>query len=163
MSDTQTSVVLPIPTPGSLPKAELSAQEVFERVGGAENGGIEAFAALADVFYAGVESDPLLRPMYPEGAEALAEARENLALFLMQYFGGPAIYAEKRGHPRLRMRHFPFTIGEAERDAWLRHMNAAVASVPAFTRAGVDDLMLGYFANAARFLQNRASAVQLGK
>jgi hemoglobin len=129
----------------------LTPGDVYAAVGGDENGGPEAFAALADAFYAGVEADPLLRPMYSEGD--LAEARENLALFLMQYFGGPAVYAEKRGHPRLRMRHLPFVIGAAERDAWLRHMDAALGAVPAF--APVAPVLRRYFGDAARFLQNR--------
>lgn len=132
-------------------KTAFEAQNVYALVGGDEGGGPEAFAALTDAFYAGVEADPVLRPLYPESD--LAEARENLALFLMQYFGGPALYAEKRGHPRLRMRHFPFEIGAAERDAWLRHMGAALEAVPAF--APFVPLMRRYFEDAAHFLQNQ--------
>jgi hemoglobin len=71
----------------------------------------------------------------------------------MQYFGGPALYAEKRGHPRLRMRHFPYAIGPAERDAWLTQMNAALDAVPAF--ALVSEILRNYFRDAAHFLQNR--------
>jgi hemoglobin len=133
-----------------VPKA--SPQEIYALVGGDDNGGPEAFGQLVDRFYEGVEKDPILRPMYPP--EDLAEARENLALFLIQYFGGPAIYAMKRGHPRLRMRHVPFTIDAAARDAWLAHMTAALESVPAF--APHADIMRQYFTEAARFLQNRA-------
>jgi hemoglobin len=136
-----------------LPNAELTMGEVYNALGGDDNGGPEAFAALVDAFYDSVENDPLLCPMYPADAEGMAEAREKLALFLMQYFGGPAIYAEKRGHPRLRMRHFPFAIGPAERDAWLRHMNTAIDSVPAL--APVAPLLRRYFTDAAHFLQNR--------
>jgi hemoglobin len=132
---------------------EWTMGEVYAALGGDEGGGPEAFAALVDAFYDGVENDPLLRPMYPLDSEGMAEARENLALFLMQYFGGPAIYAEKRGHPRLRMRHFPFAIGASEREAWLRHMNAAIDAVP--TLAPVAPLLRRYFMDAARFLQNR--------
>jgi hemoglobin len=47
-------------------------------------------------------------------------------MFLEQYWGGPRTYSDQRGHPRLRMRHFPFTIGPVERDAWLRCMRIAV-------------------------------------
>ena len=61
--------------------------------------------------------------MYPED---LTESKAHLALFLMQYWGGPRDYSEQRGHPRLRMRHVPFVIGSAEAEAWLRHMTAAV-------------------------------------
>jgi len=126
-------------------------QEIFGRLGGDEGGGPEAFAALVDAFYSGVAGDPLLRPMYPEGD--LADARERLALFLMQYFGGPTIYSEQRGHPRLRMRHFPFAIDAAARDAWLRHMSAALDAVPAL--APYREQMRRYFTEAAHFLQNR--------
>lgn len=132
-------------------RVALEPASVYGAVGGDENGGPEAFAALVDRFYDGVESDPILRPLYPD--EDLADARERLALFLIQYFGGPAAYAEARGHPRLRIRHFPFSIGAAERDAWLRHMNAALGATPAF--AEVAPVMRSYFHQAAHFLQNR--------
>ena len=61
--------------------------------------------------------------MYPED---LTDSKAHLALFLMQYWGGPRHYSEQRGHPRLRMRHAPFAIGTAQADAWLRHMTDAV-------------------------------------
>ncbi len=87
-------------------------------------GGEEAFTRLARRFYEGVAADPVLRPMYPEAD--LGPAEERLRLFLMQYWGGPSTYSEQRGHPRLRMRHFPYRIGAEERDRWLTHMRAAV-------------------------------------
>jgi len=77
--------------------------------------------------------------LYPD--EDLADAAEHLTLFLIQYWVGPSTYNEKRGHPRLRMRHQPFAIGQAERDAWLGHMRAAVESldlVPAVRKAMID-------------------------
>lgn len=92
---------------------------LFEAIGGEP-----AFRRLVDEFYAGVATDPLLRPMYPE--EDLGPAADRLTLFLMQYWGGPNTYSSQRGHPRLRMRHAPFRIGPAERDAWLLHMRRAV-------------------------------------
>jgi hemoglobin len=97
------------------------AQEVtfFEAVGGEET-----FRRLVHRFYEGVAADPILRPLYPE--EDLEPAEERLRLFLIQYWGGPRTYSERRGHPRLRMRHAPFPIGEREREAWLTHMGAAV-------------------------------------
>ncbi|MGQ7298010.1 globin [Quadrisphaera sp. KR29] len=97
-------------------------QSFFEAVGGHAT-----FVRLVDAFYEGVAADPLLRPMYPE--EQLDGARERLTLFLEQYWGGPTTYSETRGHPRLRMRHAGFRIGPAARDAWLRHMHAAVGSL----------------------------------
>src|SRR4051794_24110710 len=118
---------------------------VFDRVGGEP-----FFVDLVDRFYAGVEADPLLRPLYPED---LAAPRRHLALFLAQYWGGPPAYNLERGHPRLRMRHVPFAIGSAERDAWLRHMLAAVDES---TASDTDKAALrGYFASAATSLINR--------
>lgn len=90
-------------------------------------GGAETFALLVERFYAGVATDELLRPMYPE--EDLGPAAERLRLFLEQYWGGPSTYSETRGHPRLRMRHAPFAVGPAARDRWLVHMRAAVDSL----------------------------------
>src|SRR5215469_2716317 len=90
-------------------------------------GGEETFHRLVHRFYQGVAEDPVLRPVYP--ARNLGPAEEHLRLFLMQYWGGPQAYNELRGHPRLRMRHVPFKIGEAERDAWLRHMRTAMDEI----------------------------------
>ena len=90
-------------------------------------GGEETFRRLVHAFYQGVAADPELRPVYP--SKDLGPAEERLRLFLMQYWGGPRTYDELRGHPRLRMRHAHFVIGEAERDAWLRHMRAALDEV----------------------------------
>ena len=87
-------------------------------------GGEETFTRLVRRFYAEVDSDPELRRVYP--SRDLGPATEHLRLFLIQYWGGPASYNELRGHPRLRMRHARFAIGQAERDAWLRHMRTAL-------------------------------------
>ena len=115
-------------------------------------GGEGWFIALVDDFYDAVVADPVLAPMYP--ADDLPGARARLAGFLVQYWGGPATYSEQRGHPRLRMRHAPFAIGQAERDAWLRHMTAAVESAEGLdpTIAGQ---LLDYFTMAADHLVNR--------
>ncbi len=90
-------------------------------------GGEETFRRLTRLFYEGVAADPALRAVYP--SKDLGPAEEHLRLFLIQYWGGPATYNELRGHPRLRMRHRHFAIGEAERDAWLRHMRAALDEI----------------------------------
>jgi hemoglobin len=87
-------------------------------------GGEETFRRLVHAFYQRVAADPELRPVYP--SKDLGPAEEHLRLFLIQYWGGPRTYDERRGHPRLRMRHAHFAIGEAERDAWLRHMRTAL-------------------------------------
>ncbi|RZI90520.1 MAG: globin, partial [Microbacterium sp.] len=88
-----------------------------------EVGGHDTFARLVDVFYREVAGDDVLRPMYPE--EDLGPAAERLTLFLVQYWGGPSTYSERRGHPRLRMRHVPFHVNPDARDRWLRHMRTA--------------------------------------
>lgn len=87
-------------------------------------GGEPTFRKIVARFYAEVAKDEILRPLYPE--EDLGPAQERLTLFLMQYWGGPHTYSDRRGHPRLRMRHAPFRIGPVERDAWLRAMRVAV-------------------------------------
>ncbi|WP_436495077.1 globin [Actinokineospora sp. HUAS TT18] len=87
-------------------------------------GGEETFRAIVHRFYVEVAKDEVLLPLYPE--KDLGPAEERLRLFLMQYWGGPHTYSEQRGHPRLRMRHQPFTIGPLERDAWLKCMRIAV-------------------------------------
>jgi hemoglobin len=120
----------------------------FDRVGGDS-----FFVELVDHFYLGVAGDPLLRPLYPDD---LTEAKAHLALFLVQYWGGPPTYNEQRGHPRLRMRHVPFVIGPAERDAWLRHMQAAVAHMVETTGlpASEAEELRSYFEMAAHQLVN---------
>jgi hemoglobin len=113
-------------------------------------GGEPFFTVLIERFYEGVATDPLLRPMYPDD---LTESKAHLALFLMQYWGGPRDYSDLRGHPRLRMRHAPFSIGSAEADAWLRHMTRAVESA-AMEPADREEL-LEYLAMAAQSLINQ--------
>ena len=112
-------------------------------------GGEAFFTTLVERFYEGVATDPLLRPMYPAD---LSDSKHHLGLFLMQYWGGPRLYSEQRGHPRLRMRHAPFAIGAAQADAWLRHMTDAVLG------AGLEPAdqteLLEYLAMAAQSLIN---------
>lgn len=128
-------------------------QETFQVTVHQAVGGDEFFVELVERFYAGVAADPLLRPMYPHD---LTEPKRHLAAFLIQFWGGSQAYSEERGHPRLRMRHMPFTIGPAERDAWFRHMIGALNSlveerdtIPEAERA-----MRDYFANAADAMRN---------
>jgi hemoglobin len=116
----------------------------------AQIGGEPTFRKLVDEFYAGVAADPLLRPLYPDAD--LAAAAERLRLFLIQYWGGPGTYSAQRGHPRLRMRHAPFRVGPAERDAWLRHMRRAVDSLD--LPAEQDTTLWQYLERAAFFMVN---------
>ncbi len=124
----------------------FSGVTVFEAVGGAET-----FKVLVERFYAGVASDPVLRAVYPE--EDLSAAAERLTLFLIQYWGGPDDYSARRGHPRLRLRHQPFAIGQAERDAWLRHMTAAVESLE--MPSEIRKALLDYFETTSTAMINR--------
>lgn len=114
-------------------------------------GGEPTFRELVGRFYAGVASDPVLRAVYPE--EDLSGATERLTLFLIQYWGGPQTYSQQRGHPRLRLRHQPFAIGRGERDAWLRHMAAAVDSLE--LPPGVRKALLDYFEAASTAMINK--------
>lgn len=113
-------------------------------------GGEETFRLLVGRFYARVATDPILRPVYPE--EDLSAATERLTLFLIQYWGGPSTYNEQRGHPRLRIRHQPFAIGQAERDAWLGHMTTAVDSLDLAPQ--VRQALLDYFETASTAMIN---------
>jgi hemoglobin len=121
-------------------------------------GGEEAFRRLVHRFYQLVAADPELRPVYP--SRDLGPAEEHLRLFLIQYWGGPATYDELRGHPRLRMRHAHFSIGEAERDAWLRHMRTSLDEL-ALDEAR-DAQLWDYLVMAAHSLVNRPSEAGRG-
>jgi hemoglobin len=133
---------------GSVSAGDDETITVYEAVGGRA-----FFERLVGAFYAGVALDPILRPMYPE--QDLAPARERLTLFLEQYWGGPATYSEQRGHPRLRMRHFPFPIDAAASDAWLRHMRAALDQQALPER--LDAVMWKYFSMSAPAMINQQS------
>jgi hemoglobin len=117
-------------------------------------GGDAPFRRLVDSFYARIERDPLLRPLFPAD---LGPGKERQFLFITQYFGGPPRYNALRGHPRLRMRHAPFAIGQHERDAWVGHMLAAI------DEAGFVEPVRGalreYFERAATFLINHQARV----
>ncbi len=121
-------------------------------------GGEETFRLLVSRFYAGVAGDPELRRLYPE--QDLGSAEERLRMFLAQYWGGPRTYSERRGHPRLRMRHSPFAIGERERDAWLHHMRAAVESLD--LPAEHAETLWRYLETAAHSMQNRRNSSLTG-
>jgi hemoglobin len=112
-------------------------------------GGEQFFVELVDHFYDGVERDVVLRLMYPDD---LSDSRRHLAMFLAQYWGGPPAYSEERGHPRLRMRHAPFEIDEAARDAWLGHMRDALDSVELSDEDRAE--LTAYLEMAAHQLQN---------
>jgi hemoglobin len=146
MSDADASPGAPDPT--DLPSVRTGlrlAPAVYDLVGG-----LPFFEALVERFYAGVETDPVLRALYPEAD--LAPARRRLTLFLVQYWGGPTTYSAERGHPRLRSRHFQFPIGSDERDRWLAHMQAAVEVSGATPE--IAGRLMRYFEQAAEAVRN---------
>jgi hemoglobin len=123
------------------------ATTLYDRVGG-----MAFFERLVDAFYDGVEADDVLAPLYPEAPD-FSGARHRLTLFLAQYWGGPATYLAERGHPRLRMRHFPFHVGPLERDHWLQHMAGAIETTCTDQPEVATELMQ-YFVPAAEHLRN---------
>lgn len=115
-------------------------------------GGMPFFERLVDAFYDRVEQDAVLIALYPEPHD-LGPARIRLRLFLAQYWGGPTTYTEERGHPRLRMRHTPFAIGEDARDRWLTAMGGAIDELD--PPAAIADALREYFLMAAEAMRNR--------
>ncbi|MEO5634808.1 globin [Gaiella sp.] len=113
-------------------------------------GGHPFFDRLVAAFYRRVETDPVIRPMYP--GDDLDPAKERLQLFLEQYWGGPTTYSDDRGHPRLRMRHAAFPIDYAASERWLDHMRAALdeQELP----LELDALLREYFEAAAPAMVN---------
>ena len=122
---------------------------MFDRAGGEE-----FFETLTSRFYADVALDPVLRPLYPEDPVRFEAARVHLKLFLIQHWGGPPVYRSERGEARLGQRHHRFSIGAAERDAWVRHMSAAVRA--GGLRPFDESQMLSFFAASANQLVNQA-------
>lgn len=146
---------LAAPAPaGSVLGAMTGETSMYERVGGTA-----FFERLVDVFYEGVATDDVLAPLYPEFPD-FRGARHRLTLFLVQYWGGPTTYSDERGHPRLRMRHMPFTIGDEERDHWLAHMTRAVEittaalDAPENEREAIATELYAYFRPTAEQMRN---------
>ena len=123
-------------------------QEIYAQIG--EDG----FARLTAAFYRQVAEDDLVGAMYPK--HDLAGAEERLRDFLVVRFGGPARYLERRGHPRLRMRHAPFAIGQEARNRWVQMMERALSE--AGLPAEAEQTLRAFFASTATFLINRVSA-----
>jgi hemoglobin len=113
--------------------------------------GDEGFKRLVAAFYRQIPGDDILGPIYP--AEDLAGAEHRLRDFLIGRFGGPPVYIEQRGHPRLRMRHAPFSIGQAERGRWVRLMERAIDEAALPEEAA--QLLRSFFESTATFLINR--------
>ncbi len=112
--------------------------------------GEEKILKIARLFYKGIEEDELLRAMYPKN---LAPAEERFALFLVQVFGGPTTYSDQRGHPRLRMRHFPYAVDMKAREHWMKHITDAMAQIELTDE--VRTHMMTYFERASVHMMNR--------
>lgn len=90
-------------------------------------GGADGVRRLVDRFYALMDELPEAHGVRQLHPESLNDSALKLYEFLSGWLGGPSLYIEKRGHPRLRMRHLPFTIGAQERDEWMLCMRLALA------------------------------------
>jgi hemoglobin len=122
-----------------------TAQTFYDAIGG-----YPTIAKIVARFYEGVASDDVLRPLYPE--EDLAAAEERFTMFLAQYWGGPTTYSERRGHPRLRMRHAPFAVTPTAKEHWLRHFREGLDSVDLTPEQ--DAQFWDYATHAAQFMVN---------
>jgi len=120
-------------------------QSFYEQIGGRAT-----IELIVGVFYAGVATDDVLRPMYPE--EDLGPAAERLTMFFEQYWGGPRTYSERRGHPRLRMRHAPYVIDAQARDRWLKHFRSGLDAAQLAPEH--DEKFWDYVEYAAQFMVN---------
>ena len=126
---------------------ELLETHVYEMIGE------EGFTRLIAAFYRRVATDDVLAPMYPK--DDLAGAEQRLRDFLVGRFGGPPRYVERRGHPRLRMRHAPFRITQAGRDRWIKLMDEALAETKLPPDA--ERMLRAFFQDAATFMINHPS------
>ncbi len=115
-----------------------------------EIGGYPTISNIVDRFYAGVAGDEVLRQIYPE--QDLAPAAERFTLFLVQYWGGPTTYSDRRGHPRLRMRHAPFKVNPRARDHWLMHFREGLDEADLTPEQ--DARFWDYVNHAAQFMVN---------
>ena len=117
---------------------------VFDRVGGSA-----WFYQLLDFFYEDVIRRDEIRNLYPDD---LTDSKKNTADFLIQYWGGPSSYSERRGHPRLRMRHAPYAIGQYQKESWLASMRFALDQMQPAKE--INEAMTEYFLMAADHMKN---------
>jgi hemoglobin len=116
-------------------------------------GGEAAVSAMVERFYDLMELEPAYKALRDTHGPDLANARSRLFKFLTGWLGGPPLYEEEFGHPRLRARHMPFSIGILERDQWLACMNQSMVET------GVEDAMrerlMRSFFQTADWMRNR--------
>ena len=123
-----------------------------------EIGGSPTIRGIVQRFYEGVATDDVLRPLYPE--EDLGPAEERFAMFLEQYWGGPTTYSDRRGHPRLRMRHAPFAVTPTAAQHWLTHFRAALDGSDLTPEQ--DAMFWEYVTHAAQFMVNTMEDLSQG-
>ena len=123
----------------------MDDNEVYSAIG--EDG----FQRLVAAFYRQVPGDDILGPMYPK--DDMHGAEERLRDFLIFRFGGPQRYIEQRGHPRLRMRHAHFAVGQAARDRWMQLMDRALSEAALPPKA--EEPLRRFFESTATFMMNR--------
>jgi hemoglobin len=120
----------------------------FERIGGQP-----AVDRIIDSFYDRMDTLPearIIRVMHPED---LGATRRVLKRYLAEWLGGPPAYSRERGHPRLRARHLPFSIGDEERDAWMLCMRGAMEGV--IEDVAIREWILEKLAGVATWMRNR--------
>ena len=131
-----------------MPDAKLYLYEMI--------GGEEGLRALVNRFYDLMDSSPEATKIRSFHPKSLNQSREKLFMFLSGWSGGPQLYVERFGHPRLRLRHMPFAIGAVERDQWLWCMNKAL------DKGGLDPRVVKYlkqhFAETADFMRNQVES-----
>ena len=132
--------------PFNLPVRETSSLDVIYATIGEEG-----ITRITEAFYQQVATDDLLAPMYPK--DDLQGSEQRLRDFLLYRFGGPQLYIETRGHPRLRMRHASFPVDQRARDRWISLMDNALqtAALP----ADITAMLQEFFRHVATFLINR--------
>jgi hemoglobin len=106
-----------------------SDKSTFYELLGGDDTAVEKIRLLVDTFYDLMDTDPKVKKLRAIHQNDLTEAREKLFMFLTGWMGGPQLYIERYGHPRLRARHMPFAIGEMERDQWMYCMIAALHKI----------------------------------
>ncbi len=125
----------------------------FDEFGSDEPSRLQKVRLLIDTFYDHMDSNPefkLIRDLHPND---LTHSREKFYLFLVGWLGGPDLYVQQFGHPRLRARHMPFPIASTERDQWLRCMALALIDL-GFSGEFAQRLMMSFY-RTADWMRNR--------
>ena len=129
--------------PIDLNPGPASMQPLYGRIGPS------ALHELVQRFYGLVAAHPDLAPIFPADLKVTAHKQEA---FLSGFLGGPPLYQQEFGHPRLRMRHLPFAITPARARAWLGCMGAALDATPTIERADADELLIALSRVAAAMI-----------